>query len=59
MAARTLRSLIQSAQRQGATTNLYRISREDAERIKQAEKISHNEGLKVLLEILFQPKAAR
>jgi len=55
MAARTLKSLVRSPHRQGATTNLYRISRQDADRIKQVEaRGGHNEGLKVLLEILFK-----
>ena len=53
----TLRSTISDASRSGVAVQRHRISLEDANRIKAAEKIGHNEAVRVLLSILFKRSA--
>jgi hypothetical protein len=57
MPAKTLRTLVHNAHKTDACVQRYRISREDAERVRQAEKIGGQQaGLRVLLEMLFKPR---
>ena len=53
MPAKSLRTLLEGAYRNSVCVQRYRVSREDAARVKEAEKIGHNLAVKVLLEILF------
>lgn len=46
-----------SALKSGVSCNRFKISRQDAKRIRQAEQ--NDDGLRVLLEILFKPKSLR
>ncbi len=60
MPIKSLRALIHGTHRQGATVNRYPISLADAKRVREAEnRGGHNEGLQVLLEILFNPKTRK
>ena len=52
--AMTLRTLVQNDHKNSVCVQRHRIHREDAERVREAEKIGHNQALKVLLEILFK-----
>jgi hypothetical protein len=51
---KTLKTLVQNTYKQGTVTGLYRISKEQAKQIKEAEK--RGQGLKTVLQILFTPK---
>lgn len=53
----TLHNVISDATRAGVSTNRFRISKEDADRIKAAEKLGHNEAVKLVLQILFRKPA--
>lgn len=53
--AKTLRTLVENAHKNAVCIQRYRISRQDAERVRQAENIGGRQaGLRVLLEILFK-----
>jgi hypothetical protein len=54
MPAKNLRTLVEGAYKNSVSVQLHRISREDAARVKEAEKIGHNQAVNVLLEILFK-----
>lgn len=54
MPAKSLRTLVEGAYRNSVCVQRYRISRSDAERVKEAERIGHNQAVNVLLEILFK-----
>jgi len=57
MAIKNLRGLIKSTHQQGCTVNKYRLSAEQAKLVKAAElRGGHDEGLRVLLQILFAPR---
>jgi hypothetical protein len=58
MPKQDLRTLVEGAHKNSVAVQRHRISRDDANRIKQAEKIGHQEAVKMLLEILFKPKRA-
>jgi hypothetical protein len=45
-----------SALKQGVSTGRFKISQEDAARIRAAEKRGHDAGLRVLLEVLFSSR---
>jgi hypothetical protein len=53
----TLFNVVTDATRAGVCTNRFRISREDADRIKAAERLGHNEAVKLVLQILFKRPA--
>jgi hypothetical protein len=46
-----------SAIRQGVSTNRFKISKDDAEKIRMAERHGPGEGLKTVLGILFKRSA--
>lgn len=54
MAKKSLLGLVQGAHKNSVSIQRHRISREDAERIQEAEKRSHNEAVKLVLEIVFR-----
>lgn len=55
MPAKTLRTLHEAALKNSVSVQRHRISKEDAARVKEAEKRSHDEALRLLLNILFTP----
>jgi hypothetical protein len=52
----TLHNIVTDAARAGVSTNRFKISREDANRIKAAERRSPQEGLHLVLQLLFKPR---
>jgi hypothetical protein len=56
----SLRTVVQNAWKNGAVTNRFQVSQEEAARIRQAErKGGHQEGIKVVLQILHEKNLAR
>lgn len=55
MSAKTLRTLHEGALKNSVSVQRHRISKEDAARVREAEKRSHDEALRLLLKILFKP----
>jgi hypothetical protein len=54
MPRKSLRTLVEGACKNSVTVQRHRISREDAARVKEAEKVGGQQaGIRVLLEILF------
>ena len=54
MPTKSLRTLVENAHKNSVSVQRHRISREDAARVKEAEKIGgQQEGLKVLLKVLL------
>ncbi len=53
MPTKNLRTLVEGAYKNSVSVQRHRISREDAARVKEAEKVGHNHAVKVLLEIPF------
>ncbi len=49
--------VIQKAEKFGVATSRFRISKQDAEQIREAEKISPQAGVLKLLELLRTPRA--
>ena len=50
-----LRTLVEGAYKNGVSLQRHRITREDAERVRAAEKVGGQQaGLRILLEILFK-----
>ena len=54
MAKQTLKTLCEGALKNSVCVQRYRISREDAKRVQEAEKRSHDEALRLLLKIIFK-----
>ena len=54
MAKKSLLGLVHEAHKNSVSIERHRISREDADRVRAAEKRSHNEAVKLLLEIVFR-----
>ena len=54
MAKKTLKTLCEGALKNSVCVQRYRISREDAKRVREAEKRSHDEALRLLLKIIFK-----
>ena len=56
----SLRTLVQGAHRMGAISNRFRVSNEEAQRIRDAEKSGGQEaGLKIVLQILREKNRPR
>ncbi len=45
-----------SAIKQGVSCNRFKISKADGERIRAAERSSPEEGLRLVLQLLFKPR---
>jgi hypothetical protein len=56
MPRKTLRNLHEGALKNSVVVQRYRISKEDVQKVKEAEKVGHNEAVRVLLDILFNPR---
>jgi hypothetical protein len=54
----TLRTVVQNAHKNGAVANRFRVSPEEAVRIRNAEKSGHDAGMRVVLEILREKNQA-
>jgi len=54
VAKQTLKTLCEGALKNSVCVQRYRISREDAKRVQEAEKRSHDEALRLLLKIIFK-----
>jgi hypothetical protein len=59
MPAKTIQPLCEGAVKNSVCVQRHRISQEDAEGIREAEKRSHNGAVKLVLEILFKKLTGR